>query len=209
MNGNDKNLEHYSQVLTLLRAYAAQHARRHMLICDSHVPSGGLLRDGHLLMDFHSFPLRIMELPDKPQEAILKIGFSDGIYNRSKGGITPSGWTCEHLPYLVEQDNWGVSKTPGQAKAGGIWIWGYDEITWFAHQSEEYRANWLRYAWDWVAKADPNGHLEMPGSRTMRSPLDQKWWYYANTKSAAVPEGLGDEKAIREIWAEDVGHVVK
>ena len=33
-----------------------------MLICDSHVPSGGLVREGKLLMDFHSFPLRIKEI---------------------------------------------------------------------------------------------------------------------------------------------------
>jgi hypothetical protein len=201
MNGNDRDLEHYSRVLSLARAYAAQHARRHMLLCDSHVPSGGLLRDGQLLMDFHSLPLRIMEVPEKPQEAILKVGFSDGIYGRSKGGLTFSGWRCDHLPYLVEMDNWGVSKTPGQSKAGGIWIWGYDEITWFAHQGLQYRSNWLQYARDWVRRTDPNGHLEMPGSRTMVSLLDGKHWYYANRPSAAVPEGLGDEDAIRAIWA--------
>ena len=110
--------------------------------------------------------------PDRPQEAILKVGFSDGIYGRSKGGLTSSGWKCEHLPYLVEIDNWGVSQQPGKAKAGGIWVWGYDEITWFAHQSKQYRADWLHYAWDWVRKTDPNGYLQMPGSRTVRSPLD-------------------------------------
>jgi hypothetical protein len=203
MNGNDRNLDHYSQVLTLIRAYAARHARRHMLLCDSHVPSGGLVREGQLLMDFHSFPLRIMEVPEKPQEAILKVGFSDGIYGRSKGGMTFSGWKCEHLPYLVEIDNWGVSKQPGQAKAGGIWIWGYDEITWFAHQSEQYRNDWLRYAWDWVRRTDSNGHLQMPGSRTLRSPLDDKRWYYANKPSPAVPEGFGQEETIRAIWAGD------
>lgn len=205
MNGNDRNLDHYSQVLTLIRSYAAQHARRHMVLCDSHVPSGGLVRDGQLLMDFHSFPLRIMEVPDKPQEAILQVGFSDGIYGRSKGGMTFSGWKCEHLPYLVEIDNWGASKQPGQAKAGGIWIWGYDEITWFAHQSQSYRSNWLRYAWDWVRRTDANGYLQMPGSRTMVSPLDRKRWYYANKPSPSVPEGLGDEEAIRAIWAADSG----
>lgn len=203
MNGNDRNLDHYSQVLTLIRSHAARHARRHMVLCDSHVPSGGLVRDGQLLMDFHSFPLRIMEVPDKPQEAILKVGFSDGIYGRSKGGTTFSGWKCEHLPYLVEIDNWGVSKQPGQAKAGGIWIWGYDEITWFAHQNRQFRGNWLRYAWDWLRRTDPNGHLEMPGSRTLRSPLDNKQWYYANNPSPAVPEGFGDEEAIRALWAAD------
>ena len=55
MNGNDRDLEHYSQVLTLIRAYAAKHARRHMMLCDAHVPRGGFVRDGRLLLDFHSF----------------------------------------------------------------------------------------------------------------------------------------------------------
>jgi hypothetical protein len=201
MNRNDRNLEHYAHVLAVIRAYAAQHARRHLVLLDSHVPSGGLVRDGQLLMDFHSFPLRIKEVPDKPQDAILELGFSDGIYRRSKGGRTFSGWACEHLPYLVEIDNWGVSKQPGQAKAGGIWIWGYDEITWFAHQSREYRADWLRYAWNWVRRTDANGFLQMPGSRTLVSPLDRRRWYYANDPSAAVPDGCGDEEAIRAIWA--------
>jgi hypothetical protein len=205
MNGNDRDLEHYSQVLGLIRGYAAKHARRHMLLCDAHVPHGGFLKDGKLLMDFHSFPLRIMETPEKEQEAILKVGFSDGLYGKSKGGMTVSGWTCEHLPYLVELDNFGASRTPGKAKAGSIWVWGYDEITWFAHQSKEYRAQWLRYAWDWLAKTDVNAHLEMPGSRTMRSPLDGKRWYYANKASAVVPDGLGDEEAIEAIWAADTG----
>lgn len=203
MNRNDRDLAHWSQVLGLVRAYAAKHARRHMVICDGHTPTGGLVREGKLLLDFHSFPLRIMEVPDKPQEAILKVGFSDGIYGKSKGGITFSGWNCEHLPYLVEIDNYGSSRTPGQAKAGGIWIWGYDEITWFAHQSRQYRADWLRYAWDWVRKTDANGYLQMPGSRTLRSPKDNMRWYYANKPSPAVPDGLGDEEAIRAIWAAD------
>ena len=203
MNGNDPDLKHWSQVFSLVRAYAAEHARRHMVLCNAHVPSGGLVRKGHLLLDFHAFPLRIKEVPDHPEEAILQVGFSDGIYGRSKGGVTFSGWHCEHLPYLVELDNWGVSKQPGQAGAGGNWVWGYDEITWFAHQSKQYRSDWLRYAWNWVRKTDPNGYLEMPGSRTMRSPLDHRFWYHANAQSAKVPNGLDDEDAIRAIWASD------
>jgi Holliday junction resolvase-like predicted endonuclease len=205
MNKNDPNLDNYAEILSLIRVYASGHARRHMLLCNSHVPSGGFIRNGQLLMDFHAFPLRIMEVPGKPQEAILKLGFSDGIYNRSKGGITYSGWVCTHLPYLVEFDNYGVSKHPGQPNPettgkGFDWIWGYDEISWFARQGKGYRSNWLRYAWDWVKKTDPNGFLEMPGSRTESSPLDHMRWYYANTASAAVPDGLGDEETIKVIW---------
>ncbi len=204
MNGNDRDLKHYSQVLSLIREHAVKKARRHMIVCDSHVPSGGLVREGTLLMDFHSFPLRIMETPDKPKEAILKVGFSDGIYGRSKGGMTYSGWSCEHLPFLVEIDNWGSSRKPGEAKQGSIWVWGWDEITWFAHQPEAYRAKWLRYAWNWVRETDPNGHFEMPGSRTLSSRNDGKRWYFANASSKAVPEGLNDEVAIRDIWRSDV-----
>jgi hypothetical protein len=203
MNGNDRDLAHYSRLLELIRAYAAEHARRHLVLCDSHVPGGGLVREGRLLMDFHSFPLRIKEVPEKPQEAVLELGFSDGLYGRSKGGVTPSGWSCAHLPYLVEIDNWGASRHPGEARQGGIWVWGYDEITWFAHQSERYRAAWLRYAWDWVPRTDPAGHLQMPGSRTLRSPRDGMRWYHANRPSEAVPVGLGDEAAIRAIWEAD------
>lgn len=201
MNGNDKALDHYARVLALIRTHAAKQARRHLVLCDSHVPSGGLLKDGRLLMDFHSFPLRILETPDRPQEAILKVGFSDGIYGRSKGGLAPSGWACEHLPYLVEIDNWGVSKQPGKPGVGSIWIWGYDEITWFAHQPKEYRAKWLVYARDWVRQTDPNGYLQMPGSRTLVSPLDRLRWYHANNPGPATPEGFGDEDAIRAVWA--------
>ncbi len=198
MNGNDRENAQWEKLLTLVRAYAAKHARRHMVLCNGHTPSGGLTRDDRLLLDFHAFPLRIKENPDKPLDAKLAVGFSDGIYNRSKGGVTFSGWKCEHLPYLVELDNWGVSKTPGQAKAGGIWVWGYDEISWFAHQSKEYRADWLQYAWDWVRTTDPNGYLQMPGSRTVSSP--DIHWYFANNPSTAVPNGFGDEKAIRKVW---------
>jgi hypothetical protein len=133
----------------------------------------------------------------------LKLGFSDGLYNKSKGGKTFSGWTCDHLPYFVEFDNYGVSQHPGEPNTKGEfnWVWGYDEITWFAHQAKDYRANWLQYAWDWVRKTDPNGYLEMPGSRTARSPDTQ--WYFANNPSPAVPTGLGDEDAIRAVWTAD------
>lgn len=201
MNRNDRDLTHYAEVLRLIRAHAATHARRRMVLCDSHVPSGGLLKGGMLLMDFHSFPLRIKEVPERPQEGVLELGFSDGIYNRSKGGRTFSGWDCSHLPYLVEIDNWGVSRTPGKPRAGSIWIWGYDEISWFAHQDRAYRATWLAYARDWVRRTDPNGFLQMPGSRTLAGPVGRVHWYHANNPGPAVPDGFGDEEAIHAIWA--------
>jgi len=88
------------------------------------------------------------------------------------------------------------------------WIWGYDEITWFAHQNKQDRSAWLRYAWNWVRTTDPNGYLEMPGSRMitngrLKAPGDSapRPWYHANNPSAAAPDGMGDEDTIRAIWA--------
>src|SRR5882757_3335935 len=115
MNANDRDLAWWSSVFSMARTYGAKHARRHMLLCDAHVPGGGLMRGDSLLLDFHAFPLRIKEVSDRPEEAILQLGFSDGLYLRSKGGITPSGWRCEHLLYLGELENYGVSDHPGES----------------------------------------------------------------------------------------------
>ncbi len=203
MDLNDPHLDHYAHLFDCVRAYAANHAPRGMVLCNAHVPSGGLIRDGQLLLDFHAFPLRIKEVPDHPQEAVLEVGYLDSIFLRSKGGRTYSGWDCAHLPYLVELDNYGVSGHPGRPGQGDDWVWGYDEISWFANQTAEYRAQWLRYAWNWIRKTDPDGFLEMPGSRTETSPLDHRRWYSANRPSAAMPDGLNDEKVIRAIWESD------
>ena len=88
-----------------------------------------------------------------------------------------------------------------------LFVWGYDEITWFAHQSKEYRAKWLQYAWDWLRDTDTNAHLQMPGSRTATS--SDTRWYFANNKSDAVPSGSGDEAAIRAVWANDTARLNK
>jgi len=200
MGQNDRRHEGWQQVLDAVRRHAAAHARRGLVLCDGHVPGGGLVRDGRLLLDFHSFPLRIVEVRDRPQEGILRTGAADAIYGRSRGGRAPSGWQCEHLPYLVELDNWSASPHPGQFGVPGF-IWGYDEIGWFAHQPEAYRNRWLRYAHDWVRQHDPAGHLQMPGARCLHTPVGRQSWYRANTPSPAAPDGFGQEETIKAIWA--------
>lgn len=203
MNGNDPKLEHWSDVLAQARRYAAKAARRHFLLCDGHVPRAGLVRNGELLLDFHSFPLRIEEIPDQPKRARLHVGYTDAIYGRSRGGITPSGWRCEHLPFLVEFDNYGRSRHPGEAGQGRFWIWGWDEITWFSQQSEQERNDWLRYAWKWVREHDSAGYLQMPGQRIISGGPSGQRWYEVNRRSAATPSGFGQEDTIRAIWAAD------
>ena len=137
MGRNDPEYRNWADLMQHVRGYAAKNARRHFVICDAHVPKGGPVVDGKLLLDFHSFPLRPKEVPDSPQKAVLEVGHSDGLYGRSKGGITPSGWKCDHLPFLVEFDNFGGNRNPGQssqAKGASIFTWGYDEISWLAQR---------------------------------------------------------------------------
>ena len=203
MDERDKSHVQWRDLRQHVRAYAARQARRHFVLCDAHVPGGGIVHNGRLLLDFHSFPLRIAEVAGHPQEGVLKIGHLDTIYGRSKGGVTPSGWNCAHLPYLVELDNYGVSAKPGQPGTP-YYTWGYDEISWFAHQPEAYRNDWLRYAWKWLRENDPNGWLQMPGSRTLAAPVNGQHWYWANARSAATPDGFNQEETIKAIWAEDV-----
>ena len=213
MGKNDPEYRNWADLLQHVRRYAAIRARRHYVICDAHVPKAGPVVDGKLLLDFHSFPLRPKEVTDSPQKAVLEVGHSDGLYGRSNGGIAPSGWKCEHLPYLVEFDNFGGTRAPGQAsqaKGASIFTWGYDEITWFAQQPETYRNEWLRYAWNWLKEHDRNGFLEMPGGRMLTNgpaiPEDtgggKANWYFANTKTSACPRGFGQEETIKAIWGE-------
>lgn len=198
----DKDFAGWRDTLARARDYARNKARRRLLLCDAHTPDGGPIHEGRLLFDFHSFPLRIKEVAGKPQQGMLEVGYLDSIFKRSRGGIAPSGWKCEGLPYLVEFDNWGVAPRPGE---GGQpwWTWGWDEICWFAHQPEAYRNEWLRYAWDWVRRTDPNGFLQMPGSRCLAHPVGDVRWYRANAKGDACPDGFSQEDAIKRIWDAD------
>lgn len=200
----DDNFKTWWDVVRKIRDYASEHGRRHYVLCDAHVrKTHGIVDDDKLLLDFHSRPLRgVKEIEGEPLHAKLEMNYLDSIFGRSRGGVTPSGWICEHAPYLVEFDNWGASGKSRQI-IEGIWIWGYDEISWFAHLAEDYRNEWLRYAWDWLRQNDSNGHLQMPGCRGLAEPANNQTRYYANMSSVACPSGFNQEKTIKEIWEED------
>ncbi|MGJ7029729.1 hypothetical protein [Niabella hirudinis] len=199
----DPDLHHWKFFIDKLRNYARTATRRGWVLLDAHVPAGGMVVNDTSLLDFNSFPLRIKEMPDKPQQALLEKGYLDALYGRSRGGITPSGWRCTSLPYLVEFDNFGCSSTPGRSTITNHFIWGYDEITWFYLQPEAYRKQWLQYAYHWVRSQDPNGFLQMPVSRVV-SLCEGKGGgkYRGNTRSATNPDGLNVEETIKELWKE-------
>jgi len=201
MDGNDRDLRHWSEVIGHIRTLAKTKTRRGWIILDAHTPRGHLVREGKSLLDFNSFPLRIKEIADKPMEGILEVGYLDSLFKRSRGCTTPSGWECESLPYLVEFDNFGRSRTPGEATLDSHFIWGYDEISWFSLQSEEYRNMWLKYAYNWLRENDPNGFLQMPVGRVITTQnREDGRRFRANPSSETIPNGKNLEGTIKELW---------
>jgi hypothetical protein len=197
----DPDLKEWSRLLTRIRAYAKTHARRHLVLLDAHVPTWGMIVDGVSLLDFNSFPLRIKEVPEKPYEAVLEVNHLDAMFLKSKGCVSPRGWKCRSLPYLVEFDNYGRSRSPNLADTRSIFVWGWDEISWLSLQGEEYRNQWLEYAYDWIKETDSNGHLQMPVSRMITCPNETFGSYRANTRSPNCPIGYSQEETIRKIWS--------
>ena len=190
MDDWDRSHRHWRDMMKKIRDYAKKNARRHMVLTDAHVPSGGIVHKGKLMFDLHSFPSRPKSVKGQPYKAILEKGFSDSIYGRSKGGITPSGWKCESLPYIVEIDNFGVSKHPGEFREDDkIHVWGWDEINWFIKQPEDYRNEWLKYAYEWVRKTDKNGYFQLPLRR-----------FEHYSASMMTKKGMRQEDTIKGIW---------
>jgi len=197
----DPHLLHWESFIDKLRKFARTKTRRGWVLVDAHVPTHGMVVNGKSLLDFNTFPLRIKEIPDKPQQAVLEMGYLDGLYGRSKGCITPSGWSCTSLPYLVEFDNFNCSATPGQSTIDSHFIWGYDEISWYYLQSDDYRKHWLHYAYNWIRENDSSGFLQMPVSRVVSLCEGKgRTRFRANTKSEAMPDGLNLEKTIKSLW---------
>lgn len=199
MDRQDPKHVNWFETLGRLRRYAAQHARRHLVLFDAQLR--GIVQDGKLLLDYHNMVLRPKDVIGSPEHCVLELGYGDTIWGRSAGGITPSGWACDHLPYQAEIDN-GYSPGKAGQNVGFPYAWGMIEIDWFARQPEQYRNEWLRYAWNWIRQNDPNGYLQMQGRKCL-NPQDVRGakWYYANTLSAACPTGFNQEETIKAIWA--------
>lgn len=215
IGSRDSKWKRWTELLTMIRSYAKENARRGFVFINAHT-HGITGSDGVLMFDFHMYPSRPMadgeaaHLPtaDDPQLAILKEGHSDSIYGDSLGGTTYSGWSCDSLPYLVELDNYGDDTSSlNVPKPDDMRVWGMDEITWYANQPDDYRAEFLRYAYEWVkTESDGIGSFAMPGERVARYYSEDgsitSWRYYAYD-SSNFKAGSGDERVIKEIFAEN------
>ena len=205
MDGRDAGHHAWWQMLTRVRRYARTR-NRGFVLCDAHThgefydpdpaqPLPDSVRQ--LLFDFHATPLRPTEtdtLRHGTHGARLDYAAwaqpGAALYGLSAGGRTPSGWYCRHLPGLVEFDNTGGA-VPGRSGQPPF-VWGMDEISWFANQSSAYRSKWLVYAAARVRQLDANVYLQMPGFRVVAVPGRPVRDYRADLG--------GQGTTIRDIW---------
>ncbi|MFC4808136.1 hypothetical protein [Paenibacillus sp. GCM10023250] len=197
-----------SALFRKIRDYAKAHARRGIVLLDAH--AHGVNMNGALLFDFHSMPYSRMPILDRTGDklALVQEGFSEG-------GVTPSGWSCDSLPMLMELDNWGgkfFSESDGIPDERRAWMewWGCDQIAWFASQDAESRDHFLTYAYKWTAVTNIHAYLQMPIRRTLGScriamPASGGGeafsdCYQANQASAGCPLGFGQEETIKRLW---------
>lgn len=173
IGGADEGFRYWKETLRMVRDFAAVHARRHYVLCDAH--THGIEVDGEMLFDYNAWPIRLKEVLERPMECTVEEGYYDSIFGRSKGGKSPSGWTAESMPFIVELDNFGRSRFRGTPDHNSHFAWGYDEITWFSLQSDEYRHSFLRYLWRWVRDRYPEGWVEMPSRRCLTEEIPFIW----------------------------------
>ena len=213
---NDEGWVCWTRVLDLVREYAKTHARRAFVLINAHTP-GMLDANGKLMFDFHMFPIRPVAddsqpphfpTEDDPQRATLNVNHRSGIFGRSLGGLTHSGWETDTLPYCVELDNYfdDLPERLHVPRPDLSTCWGMDEINWFAHQPAWYREEFLRYAYAWVRDVAPGKcYFAMPGQRVIRLRNEQGeiiCKLYRAYDQSTHPEGFGDESVIKDIWSE-------
>lgn len=201
MGAKDEGWRSWEGFLDKARQYAGPRARRHLVMFDAHAGSRGMIVEGNRsLLDFNAYPLRVKEVPERPMEGVLEVGFLDALYCKSPACVTPSGWYCDALPYLVEFDNFGPGPNPGTADLNDHFVWGYDEISWFYGLSHEDKVAWLEYAYKWIEETDPAGHLEMPGARVINTGEGPVFISRAVANNAQIKTGMDIGDAICRLW---------
>lgn len=228
---SDSGKQITAQLIGRIRNYASQHARRKWVVLDAHIYSTGeatYQKDGktHLLLDFHSFPLRPRDnfdgnsvQSDGYQPARLEKGFIDSIYGRSAGGIHPAGWETKHNPFLCEFDNSGYDRDRRDRMLGIFWPWGYDEITWFSRQPQNRRSQIITEFYNFINfnySNDANGYgfLQMPTSVPLAypftvyyeseefgiTPFNNIHFFRANNQSPDSLTSFNLENTIKQMW---------
>ena len=186
---NDKNNKRWTKVIHLIRDYAKKNARRGYVIINSHHPSHDFVgTDGVMLVDFNASPMRpkaVGAANSSPQKCVLNTDV-DAPYTKNISGTSPSGWTTNHYPYLVEFDNYDAAQ--------GDAVWGMDESSWIANQSDDYRRSFYTEVRKMVAAFNNNGHVALLGKRPASTKKAHGYYYMNNSKYFS--DGFSDEEAI-------------
>ncbi len=191
MGKNDPEREAWTKVIHMIRDYAKTHARRKYVLINCHYPGQNFVgTDGVMLADFNMWPLRLTASrkagdPASPQKCVLDLKV-DTPYRNAVSGKSPSGWTTNNYPFLLEFDNY-------DPKSGHA-VYGYDEISWIASQPDSYRQSFFAEVRKMVSNIDSSGHVALPGSRTTSSAEDFSWYNMNN--SEYCKNGFSDEEAI-------------
>lgn len=152
-----------------------------------------------LLFDFLSMPCRPKETTNDHGDCrvIFDSNFSDALYNKSPGGISPILGTYTESPYLAEVDNYQVTPCVGcLAETDSSLIWGCDEITWFLNQRESYQAEFIKYAYCKIQEFDSHGFFQIPAYRGCLSgsgDFDCSAWNASALKEAIIEAWEGSD----------------
>lgn len=149
------------QILTMSREYAAEKARRGLVLFHNFFSmfTGGNKIGNRLLFDIQGNGIVPIETVYEDGAMKCKIGDYRVPGNelqwlgRSAGGQHPLGFNVDACPTLLEFDNYGPDPagTPGVSNGVAFYTWGYDDITWFAMQPDWYREEFLRYVRDYLS----------------------------------------------------------
>ncbi len=158
MGYDTTNANHWQTLLDKARAYANVNARRGLALFDCHIAtnSTGIKVDNNLVFDVQSAAI----LPNETvnEDGVLKaqvLHYTQDAFSpvgKSAGGVHPLGFEVEENFTLVEFDNYGASEHLGVATPNDAYTWGFDDITWFATQPEEYRNQFLNETAEYLSQ---------------------------------------------------------
>jgi hypothetical protein len=120
-----------------------------------------------------------------------------GLLLNSKPGRHPQGWLCSHCPVLLEFDNSTSDDKNGCGgnTTGDNTYYGWDDITWFASQTQGNRDAIMKYLYYRVKCIDPYAHVQMPGRRVLSKPKKP-----LESGSQYRIEQFGQKETLHNLW---------
>lgn len=124
-----------------------------------------------------------------PFQCKFEVDYLDALYKISKSCIFPGGWSCESLPYIYSSV-WKLRES-GMLKVADTtshFVWGRDEISWFAQQDKKTEiTGWNMHATE----------FEKPFQTSLQMPLS--WMILVSNETAGSYRAILKMKLVRLI----------